>query len=77
MEWISVKDRLPPNSDEVLLYCQNDIVQGYLKDGIYKGSIMVTDNMYDGYVNDRKICNQGGFDDFITHWMPLPGPPKE
>lgn len=76
MEWISVKDRLPSNSDEVLIYYGTDIVQAYLKDGLWKGSIVVTECMNDGYVNDRIICRQGKDFDFVTHWMPLPDPPK-
>lgn len=76
-EWISVKDRLPENDDEVLIYVSTDIVQAYLKDGLWKGSINVTDNMKDGYVNDRIICKQGDHFDFVTHWMPLPEPPKQ
>jgi hypothetical protein len=75
MKWVNVKDGLPPNDDEVLLFCFDDIVQGYLKDGLYKGSILVTSNMNDGYVNDRVICRQGGSFDFVTHWMPLPDKP--
>ncbi len=75
MEWISVKEQLPHNDDEVLIFVSNDIVQAYLKNGIWKGSVMVTDNMNDGYVHDREICKQGSPFDFVTHWMPLPEPP--
>ena len=77
MEWISVEDRLPENDDEVLIYIVTDIVQAYLKDGYWKGSINVTDNMNDGYVNDRIISKQGDIFDYVTHWMPLPDKPKQ
>jgi len=75
MEWISVKDRLPENDDEVLIYVGIDIVQAYLLNGYWKGSVLVTDNMNDGYVLNRTICKQGDHFDFVTHWMPLPNPP--
>ena len=75
MRWVSVKESLPLNNDEVLIFVGGDIVQAYLKDGEWKGSRMVTDNMNDGFVNDRIICIQGGHFDFVTHWMPLPPPP--
>lgn len=75
-QWISVNDRLPENDFEVLIYCGTDILQAYLKNGFWKGSMNVTDNMNDGYVNDRVICKQGCNFDFVSHWMPLPQPPK-
>lgn len=75
MNWIKVEDALPENTNEVLLFCGDDIVQGFLKNGVWYGSSLVTDNMNDGYVADRKICKQGGTFDFVTHWMPLPEKP--
>lgn len=75
--WISVEDRLPLNDDEVLVFVGGDIVQAYLKDGKWKGSCLVTNNMNDGYVNDRVICVQGSHFDFVTHWMPLPPNPTK
>lgn len=60
MEWISVKDGLP------------DVENYYL--------VVIT---YGGGNNDIKIelWNKNGyfdsfFEDHITHWMPLPEPPK-
>lgn len=77
MEWISVKTDLPKNDQEVLIYYGTDILQAYLKNGVWKVSITVTDCMKDVYVNDRAICRQGSTSDYVTHWMPLPEPPKE
>jgi hypothetical protein len=74
-EWVSVKERLPEDTEEVLLYTGTDIVQGYYRDGYWRGSCIVTDNMNDVYVNDRVICKQGSHFDFVTHWQPLPQPP--
>lgn len=76
MEWISVKDRLPDDDVEVLTFYATEVVQAYLHYGKWKGSRNVTNNMNDGYVNDRTICKLGGDYDFVTHWMPLPELPK-
>lgn len=76
MEWISVKDRLPENGVEVLIYYATDIIQGFIYNGIWKGSVRTTECMNDGYVNDRTICKQNDYFDFVTHWMPLPKPPS-
>ena len=76
MRWVSVKESLPLNDSEVLIFTiSGDILQAYLKDGKWKGSCMVTDNMNDGFVQDRVICVQGSHFDFVTHWIPLPDPP--
>lgn len=76
-DWISVKDRLPDNSDEVLINYGGDVIQAYYQSGFWKGSHNVTDAMNDGYVGDRTICQHGGRADFVTHWMPLPEPPNQ
>lgn len=64
-KWISVEERLPEENIEVL---------GYIK--------------YEYYDETEKCCDvvrlkQGKWDNFVydnldvTHWMPLPNPPKE
>lgn len=63
-EWISVKDRLPENSDYYLVLHQDK----------YNGSASIA---LDKYVK----CGAGEwwaneFTHNITHWMPIPGPPK-
>lgn len=63
IEWISVKDRLPESCETVLIYSANErfVSTGY-------------------YWSAEKRWNQIGnrFLLFtITHWMPLPEPPKE
>lgn len=76
MKWVSVKDRLPEESQEVLAYGYGEIAQAYLLAGNWCGSCSVTDMMKDGFVYDRTIVQQGGAFDFITHWMPLPEKPS-
>jgi hypothetical protein len=66
-KWISVEDRLPDKNDDVLCSRGNHI-----------GALM---DVYT-YVGDYKWCDTYGYristeDEGITHWMPLPEPPKE
>ena len=61
-EWISVKDRLPEENTEVLIYCK-------------------TNSGKEVFFVD-KICYFRGlpiwqvWSEKVTHWMPLPEPPK-
>lgn len=60
-EWISVKERLP----------EDDIVC-ILTDGVsdaigYRGKVFGWHLMWTDYLEESKV----------THWMPLPEPPKE
>ena len=58
-EWISVKDRMPEEGVDVLVYgeiCHNK--KGIEVDFVKNG--------------DFVAC-----DEDVTHWMPLPEPPKE
>lgn len=61
-EWISVEDRLPGTRDNVLAYDINDI-----------GTIYIA-FYFDGLWRQDDIPHVGV--DTITHWMPLPEPPK-
>jgi hypothetical protein len=68
MEWISVKDRLP----EVILYEGGkswNCVLVYGKDNFDCGSDIQV-------VSVPWLLGKGSMDG-ITHWMPLPEPPKE
>ena len=62
MEWISVKDRLPELANDY------DVVHVliYLDDGFITGA----DYEKDGF----ELWADSGE---VTHWMPLPEPPKE
>lgn len=63
-KWISVDERLPEKSGEVLIYKPNyvDVLPYSRKHQAF--------NAYDDLVSvDYAIA--------VTHWMPLPKPPKE
>ena len=71
-EWISVKDKLPPYNRNVLVYRPNMAMK-----------ILV--DTYDGYYGDDDDEWYEGWalyggdthgNPVITHWMPLPEPPK-
>ena len=63
-EWISVKDDLPTH---VCMPCL-----------IYAdGCTNVADWSHDKYGDDWWFYVDGEYDPEVTHWMPLPEPPKE
>lgn len=65
INWISVKDRLPRHHQDVLCYHNaNGLLCGYYSEPL-GGEFVVCGNIY-------KIDSGT-----ITHWMPLPEPPKE
>jgi hypothetical protein len=62
-EWVSVKERLPEDSKKILLYHQD----GRTLFGLWS-------NRKEGWYFD----SFGPWEkDEVTHWMPLPEPPKE
>lgn len=80
-EWISVKDRLPDSFIGCLVYEKDngarmcrEIVKIMLDSGevVYSDSPALVEYLLSGHEND-------GIDyiTHITHWMPLPEPPKE
>ena len=62
-KWISVKDRLPEPWEQVLIYSRHDFCESAFYIGV-PGKWRVTWNheMLDA--------------DSVTHWMPMPQPPK-
>lgn len=69
-EWISVTDGLPEPNTEVLVYIKYPQPVLVMDRGIYKNG------------NIKKLFFNGeGFVPFdygeLSHWMPLPEPPKE
>lgn len=73
MNWISVKDRLPQMSQDKLVKGYKQIqVLAYCDKGMVCAWFQIdTEKFYDvsGWLG-TEIYN-------VTHWMPLPEPPKE
>ena len=68
MKWISVKDRLPELNQPVLVFAPTED-ENYLVDYIH--SFLDGNPLWNWCVNVEN--NQ----QTVTHWMPLPEPPKE
>lgn len=60
--WVSVKDRLPEDEYQCLLFC---------KDGYFDTGWFLEDDQK--WAIEGCICD----DEYITHWIKLPEPPKE
>ena len=79
-EWISVKDRLPEESEPVIVYLSDQRNSGigiaYHLDDKWWGGIGI--NQTEPYV--VIYYHDGGQSTllfhYVTHWMPLPEPPK-
>ncbi len=70
--WISVKDRLPPKHEDVLVYVDRKLNKYYSNEYINLTWINTDNGDWDA----------GGFQqdddrEFITHWMPLPEKPEK
>lgn len=63
--WINVKNRLPEENLEYLVYTTDE-----------DGERIVTTDNWNKYVRQWYIFNNGS-STTVTHWMPLPEPPKE
>jgi hypothetical protein len=63
-KWISVEDRLPPDGQTVLIWSA-----GYIYQGWYEKTSLICGDFYD---KDTCLIIEN-----VTHWMPLPEPPKE
>lgn len=63
-EWISVEDRLPEPMEWVLCFCSTNVVH-----------ILRLDD-YGHYWTAQSLCKHYK-KEYVTHWMPLPQPPKE
>ena len=70
MEWISVKDRLPPDEEDVMFWRN----PGGFSVGCYFPEI---EQWQDGLDVDNDAVAEMVGAHFVTHWMPLPPPPQE
>lgn len=74
-DWISIKDKLPEPRTWVLAYIKYPSPVFEIERGIHKtGDVkkVFYDGFYDGFCKDKSFCGSGT----ITHWQPLPKPPK-
>ena len=62
-EWISVKDRLPEYMCGVIVYIESLCGKNFIDKDIFVNNVF-------HYQEDNPYIN-------VTHWMPLPEPPKE
>ncbi len=70
-KWISVKDRLPEKFKTVLIYCKNKTIRG--------GTVCHIGSCDNGFWFLARQAGTESFPDLeweVTHWMPLPQPPK-
>lgn len=67
-QWISVKERLPDNGEDVVLRFDNPLGGDAYRTGILVG---VKEKMWHMPHLEHEITGKP------THWMPLPQPPKE
>lgn len=66
--WISVKDKLPEKSKSVIILrtCPDVVTVGY----IHERGYWIISNMYGSTYKENHMH-------FVTHWQPLPEPPKK
>lgn len=69
-EWISVKDRLPEEDVSVLVFGSS---------GLFIGSYDYGNKYMESYWSSEKYKHIECTEDYepVTHWMPLPQPPKD
>ena len=74
-EWISVDDRLPENGQEVFVAYVFPLQHRTISKHFYSASIYYIDDG-NGLVNRPHFENEGFHGMRVTHWMPMPEPPK-
>lgn len=69
-EWISVDERLPTDNDSVLV-CIKFVNDDSGESQCEVASVFDHPEAWRGENNSNNKCNW-----YVTHWMPLPEPPK-
>lgn len=73
-QWISVKDRLPDVAGMyIVTACDEWCSHG---EGIWYDTVVVVAEYSGGCWNWNDNGTDYDIDDLVTHWMPLPEPPK-
>lgn len=76
MEWISVNDRLPESNGQYFVCCNDEGCSS--GEGIwYEKDVVVCAEYYDGTWTWYEGTQEYDLYGIVTHWMPLPEPPKE
>ena len=71
MDWIKIEDQVPEDGQLVLTYFE--VLNNKIEISTYK-NLVGTDREIFGH---NLFYNKSGFlTDDVTHWMPLPDPPK-
>ena len=74
MDWISVKDRLPEIDKEH--HCSKDVIVLFNDGGM--GFSALEENIFgQTWFECERMMPDGESYYTVTHWMPLPEPPKE
>ena len=68
-EWISVEDRMPPIDTEVLVFSHGNMRVCSLIRPDKETADVVWEDAYGYWDDDEGVAA-------VTHWMPLPEPPK-
>ena len=73
-EWISVEDRLPEKDGcYIVTACDEGCSCG---DGIWYDTVVIEAEHYKGEWSWNENGTEYDITDLVTHWMPMPEPPK-
>lgn len=75
MRWIPVEERLPEKHSEYIV-CACDEGEP-IDERIWGDTVVVCADYYDGGFTWYEGNTEYDISDIVTHWMPLPKPPKE
>ncbi len=73
MEWISVEDKLPEIDEHVLISNGNYVNFGWIDSNYYNYE---TDELQECWVGANLGWDGDSDKVEVTHWMPIPKPPK-
>lgn len=74
-EWVSVEERLPEKSEEYIVCACDDGAP--IDERIWGDTVVVCADYYDGTFMWYEGSTEYDLSGIVTHWMPLPAPPKE